>query len=656
MPYTIRTKDGIEIPDVPDNIAADSPEARALVQAARAKQQSGSAPVQPSSPTADEAYSQHEATKPAATGAALPRGVRGAMTAGQGLTLNFLDELGGAAALGQLGQSYAMGGTDTPPTRADYTSARDLVRGGVEQFKQESPGAAMGLEIAGGIPTMFVGGGGAVTLGQRMAQALKTGGAFGGASGAGASEADTLGGVAGDALTGASIGGGLGAAGSGAGGVLSAVGRRSAAALGSQRTAQDLARERLAKVLTRTLPDQFQPGGQFQQRVESRLGSLGQNAPLAAVGPEAVAELDVLANMPGTARRGLNVARREIQSGRGPALVGAAEEALRATGRPFRQTLEGFVIAKQDAARPFYEKLQNATVTVDKELIDLLERSERAHGVAKELAKVGGTKLPKLSSATAGQSLPFDSLDTVKKALWDIAEGAKGEFGRSTERSRAYHKLRRELIDKLDASSPVDSFGRSIYRTARETFESGAQLETAMRRGADAMSEKVDDLRSIMNDMDATEVEAFRLGAAQALRDKLGTQAGQTQVLNLYKEPTLQAKLKVVFGNDFNKFRRAVLQQEQIKEVERAGRNSQTFARGAQAEDMGAFMGAVDTAQATKTGDVSGLIKRGVSALSMPEPVRNELSRMLLKKGFAAKTETQQAQALAARSGRRRIR
>lgn len=589
-----------------------------------------------------------------ATGAALPRGVRGAMTAGQGLTLNFLDELAGATALGQLGQSYAMGGTDTPPTLADYTSARDVVRGGVGQFKKESPGAAMGLELAGGIPTMFVGGGGAVTLGQRMAQALKTGGAFGGASGAGASEADTLGGVAGDALTGAAMGGGLGAAGSGAGGVLSAVGGRGAAALGNQRSAQNIARQRLANVLTKTLPDQFQPGGQFQQRVESRLGSLGQNAPLAAVGPEAVAELDVLANMPGTARRGLNVARREIQSGRGPALVGAAEEALKATGRPFRQTLEGFVTAKQDASRPFYEKLQNATVTVDKELIDLLQRAERAHGGAEELAQVAGKNLPSLSSLTAGQALPFTSLDTVKKALWDIAEGAKGEFGKSTERSRAYHGLRRELIDKLDASSPVDSFGRSIYRTARETFESGAQLETAMRRGADAMGERVDDLRSIMNDMDATEVEAFRLGAAQALRDKLGTQAGQTQVLNLYKEPTLQAKLKVVFGNDFNKFRRAVLQQEQIKEVERAGRNSQTFARGAQAEDMGAFMDAVDTAQAAKTGNVAGLIQRGWSKLSMPEPVRNELSRMLLKKGFDAKTEVQQAQALADALARRR--
>lgn len=40
MPYTIRTKDGIEIPNVPDNVDKNSPQAKALVQAERAKRAS----------------------------------------------------------------------------------------------------------------------------------------------------------------------------------------------------------------------------------------------------------------------------------------------------------------------------------------------------------------------------------------------------------------------------------------------------------------------------------------------------------------------------------------------------------------------------------------------------------------------------------------
>lgn len=45
MPYTIRTKDGIEIPNVPDNVDKNSPQARALVQAERAKRASAASPA-----------------------------------------------------------------------------------------------------------------------------------------------------------------------------------------------------------------------------------------------------------------------------------------------------------------------------------------------------------------------------------------------------------------------------------------------------------------------------------------------------------------------------------------------------------------------------------------------------------------------------------
>ena len=93
-----------------------------------------------------------------------------------------------------------------------------------------------------------------------------------------------------------------------------------------------------------------------------------------------------------------------------------------------------------------------------------------------------------------------------------------------------------------------------------------------------------------------------------------------------------------------------------MKEVERAGRGSQTFGREAQAADMGQFMEAVDTAQAVKTGNVMGLIQRGAGRLAMPEPARNEPSKMLLKRGAEARLELQQAQDLANALARARTR
>lgn len=671
MPYTIRTKDGIEIPDVPDNIAADSPEARALVQAARAKRQGVSVPVQPGSPTAAalthrrpvEPMRDRPYTPDEQQGANLPRWLRGALTAGQGLTFGSLDELLGAA--GVIGQSGAYAGAGyanqpAPTVRPDeiYAPLRDVVRGGVEQFRRESPGVSMLTEAAGGLPFMAIGGTPAMTAGQRIAQGLRTGATAGGLTGFGSSEAQTPGGVLEDVLFGAVSGGVTGSALPAATGVVGGGARRVAAASGRQPSAEKLARERLAMLLNRNLPYQFQEANkeQFARRMLKRMGKLGPDAPLAALGPETIAELDTLASMPGSTRQALNIARRKIQSQRGPALVSAAEGALDARGLPFRQTLQGLVTAKQQAAKPFYDQLQNATASVDDEMLSLLNRAKNAVGDAQELAQVAGTELPDFSKLKRGDQLPFSTLDTIKKSLWDIAEGARGKFGEATNRSREYHNLRRNLIDKLDRASPKDKTGQSIYRIARETFESGAQLETAMRRGADSMSDKVDDLRAVMEDMEAPELEAFRVGAAQALREKLGTQAGQTQILNLYKEPTMKAKLQIIFGNDFNKFRRTVLQQEQLKEVERAGRGSQTFGREAQAADMGQFMEMLDTAQAAKSGNLVETIKRGAGRLAMPEPVRNELSKMLLKRNAEARLELQQAQDLANALARARTR
>jgi hypothetical protein len=353
-----------------------------------------------------------------------------------------------------------------------------------------------------------------------MAEALKAGATTGAIAGTGSSEATTPSGVLEDALFGAVSSGVTGGLAPSVSGVIGGGARRVAAAVGKQKTAESLARERLAMLLNRNLPYQFQESsqGQFAPRMVSRMGKLGPDAPLAAVGPETVAELDVLANIPGSTRQALNITRRQIQSQRGPALVEAAEGALDARGLPFRQTLQELVTSKQQSAKPFYDQLQNATVSVDDEMLSLLNRAKNAVDGAKELAQVAGTELPDLSKPKRGEQLPFSTLDTIKKSLWDIAENSRGKFGEATERSRAYHNLRRNLIDKLDRASPKDKTGQSIYRTARETFESGAQLETAMRRGADSMSDKVDDLRAVMEDMGASELEAFRVGAAQALR------------------------------------------------------------------------------------------------------------------------------------------
>lgn len=596
--------------------------------------------------------------KSTARGAAMPTAARGALTFAQGPTLGFADELAGASALGALGQSYAMGGTDTPPSRADYTGPRDVVRGATRSFAEQYPIGSIALQMLGGAALGGVGAArsAALTVPQRLGQALKTGAVTGGATGAGESEAETLGGIGLDALTGAGTSAVLGTGAQGAGMAMSAVGRRGAAAV-RERSAEDLARERLAQVLAREMPDKMQmQNDPFQAFAQRKLGRLGEGAPLAAVGPQTVGQIDLLASMPGTAAKQLDVTRRRIASERGPVIESAAERLLGAQGMPFRATLSGFAQAKQDAAQPFYDQLRGTSFVADDGLVSLLNRATRAQGPARELAEVSGESLPDLSQVKPGMPVPFEALDRIKRALFDIEEGARGEFGKATERSRAYSGLRNELIEKLDELSPKDRAGNSIYKTARDTFAGGAEIETAMRRGSESLRLGVEDLGELVNGMSRGELDAFRLGAAQALRDKIGTQSGQTQLLNAWKEPALQGRLRLIFGNNFNDFRRVLLGQERVKSVERAGQGSQTFARQEAQRDMNDFMETVDVAQNVQTGNVLGGIRAGARRLQMPEASRNALARMLLLRGSAAQQEIANAQAYRDALARRRAR
>lgn len=592
------------------------------------------------------------------TGASMPAVARGAVTFAQGPTLGFADELGGAVALGQLGQSYAMGGTDTPPTRADYTAPRDLVRGATQSFAEQYPFGSTALQMFGGA---LLGGFGpvrtaAMTVPQRLGQALATSAGTGGVAGAGESEAETLGDVGLDALKSAGTSAVFGTGAQGVGMGISAGVRRGAAPF-RQRSAEDLARERLAQVLLREMPEKMQMQNEpFQSFAQRKLERLGEGAPLAAIGPQTVGQIDLLASMPGTAAKQLDMTRRRIASERGPVIETAAERLLDAQGMPFRATLSGFAQAKQDAAQPFYDQLRGTSFVADRGLVSLLKRAAGAQGPARELAQVSGADMPDLSKINPGDPIPFEALDRIKRALFDIEEGARGEFGKATERSRAYSGLRNELIRKLDDLSPKDDSGNSIYRTARDTFAGGAEIETAMRRGSESLRLGVEDLSELVNGMSRGEMDAFRLGAAQALRDKIGTQSGQTQLLNAWKEPALQGRLRLIFGNNFNDFRRVLLGQERVKSVEQAGRGSQTFARQEAQRDLNNFMETVNVAQNVQTGNVPGIVSYGAQRLQMPEASRNALARMLLLRGSAAQQEIAATQAYRDALARRRSR
>jgi hypothetical protein len=589
----------------------------------------------------DEAYAKHDramATKMAMReGAQLSPVAQGALTAAQGATFNFADELAGL-----VNPRY-----------------RDVVRGATQEFAQRNPMGAAGLELAGGLATApFTGplslGRGITTTGK----ILRTGGDIAAQSalaGAGAAdEGDRLTGAAQGAALGTAIGGGANVAGRmiRSGIINPAMSRLPEGGFGIMRGAEvqtpetfagynvrpDYARERLAELLERDAQARIMTGvepGQEAVMGARRLRKLGPEAPIASTGSNTLAEIDMLANLSGSAGRKLEMQQRRVAEKRGGAITKTAELA---TGVMQSADDELVNLAKRqaDAAGPLYNKLRTVTFPIDEELQSILGRARLDLGAAQRTATRRGEPQVALRQLKQGDQLPFAAADQLKRTLWDKAKAAK----RADKNNEAadLDRLRLDLVKKLDSLSPD-------YAKARETFAGFGELETAVELGQDSLLETAESLSKLTKEMTPSELEAFRVGAVDSLRQVAGSQAGQTRLLNMYKEPELKGKLRAIFGNDFRKFQRMILSQEELKKLERVGGGSQTFKRLAQAQDQKDTFDLVQASQAATNpvGFVQGLQQKATQ-YGMPEQQRNKLAQLLMLRDQPAQNELQNMQ------------
>jgi hypothetical protein len=512
--------------------------------------------------------------------------------------------------------------------------------------------SAAGLELAGGLATApFTGplslGRGITTTGK----ILRTGGDIAAQSalaGAGAAdEGDRLSGAAQGAAIGTVLGGGANVAGRmiRSGIITPAMSRLPEGVMGmvpetagGYNVRPDYARERLAELLERDAQARIMTGvepGQEAVMSAARLRKLGLEAPIATAGGNTLAEIDMLANLPGSAGRQLTMQQRRIAAGRGGAITETAE---RATGvaRSAEDELTDLAKRQADAAGPLYDKLRSATFPVDDELQSILGRARLDLGAAQRTATRRGEPQVSLRQLKQGDQLPFAAADQLKRSLWDKAQAARRKG--SNNEAADLDRLRLDLVKKLDSLSPD-------YAKARETFAGFAELETAVDSGRTALSETSESLSKLTKEMTPSELEAFRVGAVDSLRQVAGSQAGQTRLLNMYKEPELKGKLRAIFGNDFREFQRMILSQEELKKLERVGGGSQTFKRLAQAQDQKDAFDFVQASQAA-TNPVGALqmLQQKATQYGMPEQQRNKLAQLLMLRDQPAQNELQNMQ------------
>ena len=599
-------------------------------------------------------------------GTELPETFRGFVSAMQGPTFNAFPRIVGA-----VGAPFAALEQGIPLSEA-YAQGRDIMRGAAESYQQESPYKAAGGQmvaslpmVLGGLPSTVVrnvggatlpaieavaprvapsiqaagrymtaapGAGQVMGLGQRMAQAGGSGAGYGFVSGLGGSYEDDAIEMLKEAGKSALISGGLGAGTQPVMSVLGAGGRQIVARSGMfPESTGTYAQQKVAEALIRDVPEPL-TGANALSRAQARLLKLGPEARIADVGGKSTRNLlDVQATLPG---RTANVAEQAIldrQAGRAGRLMTAADEALGTQNAQFLQTIDAFNAQRFADSRPYYAAIDKAILQVDNSLTDVFNRSKGVQGASELLFQTKTGQTIDLSKLKYGEQVPMNVLDTLKQSLYDASQALR-KTGNNSQ-ANAYDDVREKLVGVLEAKSPKVG-NQSAYTLAMKTWAGPSQMSDAAEVGRKAMTDDVLNLGQAMKGFTQAETDAFRVGALQALRQKTGTEAGQTSLLKMWKEPATQDRLKAVFENDYKSFASAVAKEARLKALESTGRGSASAARLAGQADLDVAPLA-QTAGAVASGSPMAIVTAATNLARQtqtPEAVRNEIGRILLSR------------------------
>lgn len=525
------------------------------------------------------------------------------------------------------------------------------------RYKAASPLANAAGEVGGSIvATLPVGGllpnalrtaaGAKTVVGivPRAAQAAGIGAVYGGVTGTAGSNADTVGGMLADgaksAVTSAALGGGAAPVTAALGAVAGNVAQRM-----SKTRAADYAKQKVAEALARDARGTLATSGATNPLAQAaaRLSKLGEEATLSDAGGRNTNQLlDTLATLPGRTKDAAYNLLHARTAGVGNRMRAAAEDALDTQGQRLPTTIESLITRRQKDSGPLYKQLRGIDIAPTPELADIIKHADDL-GVTKLGREIATARqMPFTLDAAAPAKWNMGDLDHVKQGIDQVLSSRKAmnQDGTLTPLGNAYQNLKTKLVGALDEATADPKTGESLYRNAREAFGTPSQLIDAANAGKMAINRDESSIQSMMKGMSDNELQAFRIGAFEGLRAKLGTQGGQTQIMNMWKEPATQEKLKAVFGDlrSYREFASSVAKEAQMKRLQSVGAGSQTAARqaGMGDLDLSALTEASGALGAAKSGNLLsalGSAKNVWNRVATPQSVRDEMGAMLLSKG-----------------------
>lgn len=537
----------------------------------------------------------------------IPAGAKSAMNVGQALTFGFGDEIAGAL------------GADKGRYRAT-----------LDQFKGEYPGSAMLGTVAGSALLPF--GAGKMAAQSPWLAAATVGGISGALQGAG--DAQNMQQAPNEASKGAMLGGAAGPLMLGMAKPLSSAvaGLATKVPFIGDSIANSAALKSVARAFERDSIDADQVGRRMVQiGPEARVGD--------AAGESTRNLLDLNANLPGKTATDLEATIRNRIATRPDRMDNMVYAVNGGYGRA--KSLEAALTEQQrKVASPLYQKAHSMDVSPTSDLVRDLEAARKlgafSEAEKRSLANPenGPFTLDAAQQVLGKGKISVRDIDHIKQGIDSLIESnTDAVTGKVSGYGRDLLKLKNRILTEVDGAIPD-------YKAAREAYAGPAAMKTAVTKGKAFWREGADSLEDTMSGMTESEKQAFRVGASEALREKAGSQTGQNQLLNLWKDRNLREKMKALLGDDvkYSEVESLITNEGILKRMESLGpgRNSRTFSREAAAENQTAEVAGdlISAGVKAKTGQwlsLLGDLKQQSSRLGAPEPVRDAIGKILLK-------------------------
>ena len=559
----------------------------------------------------------------------------GRQALGQGLALGAGDEV-----VGTLRGLWNATGSDQSYGDA-ISEGIDAERAANTAFEEENPYASTALQIGGGLLTGGIGAGRAaaakgLSLGAKALQSGKVGAQAGGTAGVMSAEGNVL---DAEGFKKRALGGTMGAALGGVGG-----GAMPFAVKGLKDAGQSIARlhaggaDRQARNAIRNA---LAEDDMTQALMDDKLTSMGPLAVPADAGGKSIQDVTRrYSNSPGGKRAHKILQERHVDQG--PRIERSIDTNIASV--PLDDYLISGQAARQASANKNYGDVYKAEIELTDELKGYFNNSaiKKAYKGAKEIAAVTDTALTPLSVKTdAGIAYAkpnMETLDFIKQGLdTNIRKAYKAG---KNELGGVLKKKKNEFLDHLDAISPKDADGNSLYAKARSEYAGASKALDAAELGEKFVaSPKAVSLNTI-RDMGDHEREAFLVGVAEKLRYKALSAPDEADVVKrLFGNHLTRRRLVEALDGDETKLAafRETLENERLMAI-----TNESVRMGSRTAPMQQDAGASGASMASdmigmKAGNPVSYIQAGTKmrdALSTPpEAVAERVTDMMLNTG-----------------------